>query len=213
MDGPKRQQRAEATRRHLLAAAHTVFVARGYHGASVAAITDEAATAHGTFYLYFKNKEDVFSEVMTEMLDELYRHSFTPLDEIGGQFDPTRIRDRIAAFLGVFAAEGRLWRALLEAVLASPAIEREWVAQRARFTEGVAERLRVYQQHSGLPVGDASEVAYVLGGMLEWYAFTGVAFDVPRPLAATDEVIDLITGTWTRALGLGSDPAGPVPAA
>ena len=42
----------------------------------------------------------------------------------------------------VFAAEARLWRAVLEAVLASPAIEAQWIEHRLRFHENLASRFR-----------------------------------------------------------------------
>ena len=57
----------------LLEAAREVFAERGYQATSVAAITDAASTAHGTFYLYFRNKEDVFAQLMATAMDELYR--------------------------------------------------------------------------------------------------------------------------------------------
>lgn len=205
-EGPKRQQRAEETRQHLLGAARDVFRDRGYHGASVAAITQAAATAHGTFYLYFRNKEDVFGRVMTDMLDDLYRHALTPFEQVGDLFDPGRNRERIADFVRTFASEGRLWRALLEAALASPTIEDRWLAHRQRFHEGIAIRLHQYQEHGQLLDLDVDRAAYALSCMVEWYSFTGVAFDVPEPLEASDAVIDLLNGLWSRALGVG-DPS------
>lgn len=200
MGGPKQQERAEATRGHLLDAARTVFAERGYQATSVAAITAAAATAHGTFYLYFRNKEDAFGEVMTEMLDELYRHSFTPFDELGDRFDADRNRERIAAYVGVYASNSRLWRALLEAVLASPAIEAAWLAQRARFQEGMAGRMRRFQAHGTMRDVDVDDLAGALGGMLEWFAFTGVAFEASGPLETSERMVDLISDVWARAI-------------
>jgi AcrR family transcriptional regulator len=212
VDGRKRQQRAEATRGHLLAAARGVFAERGYHATSVAAITEAAATAHGTFYLYFKNKEDVFSEVMKEVLDELYRHSFTPFDELGDRFDPDRNVQRISAFLGVFTADGPLWRALLEAVLDSAVIEAQWLAHRARFQEGVADRIRRFQAAGTMEPFDADEVARALGGMLEWYAFNLVSFASRRPLEPVGPTAVVLNEIWARVL-TGAPLSAPAPAA
>lgn len=50
----KRQKRAVATSEQLLIAAREVFQTNGFQGTTVGAITDAAATAHGTFYLYFR---------------------------------------------------------------------------------------------------------------------------------------------------------------
>jgi AcrR family transcriptional regulator len=44
----------------LLAAARKVFRNKGYEGATVAEIVEEAGVAQGTFYLYYPSKKDVF---------------------------------------------------------------------------------------------------------------------------------------------------------
>jgi AcrR family transcriptional regulator len=59
----RRLTRAESqaqTRADLLAAAARVFPRRGYHGASVAEIAEEAGYSHGAVYSNFKGKEDLF---------------------------------------------------------------------------------------------------------------------------------------------------------
>src|SRR6476660_6495819 len=52
--------RGQQTRRRLLDAGVDVFATRGYHTARVDDIVKVAKTSHGTFYLYFSNKEDLF---------------------------------------------------------------------------------------------------------------------------------------------------------
>ena len=111
MAGVKRQERAAATQSQLLEAAREVFCERGYQATSVAAITDAASTARGTFYLYFRNKEDVFAQLMATAMDELYRHTLTDLDPETHMYDPNVARDRVAGFLKVAAAQGKIWRA------------------------------------------------------------------------------------------------------
>ena len=61
-----RQARAEATRLQLVQAASGVFADRGYRGATVAAITERAETAHGTFYLYFEDKPTDMDETFED---------------------------------------------------------------------------------------------------------------------------------------------------
>lgn len=63
----RQRQRTERTRRALLSAARELFRERGYQGTTVAEITERAGRAHGTFYLYFQNKHDVFSVLLSEM--------------------------------------------------------------------------------------------------------------------------------------------------
>ena len=52
--------------RKLLDAAMEVFGRRGYHAARVDDIVKVARTSHGTFYLYFSNKEDLLRALVTE---------------------------------------------------------------------------------------------------------------------------------------------------
>ena len=54
------------TMRKLLDAAMVVFARRGYHAARVDDIVKVARTSHGTFYLYFSNKEDLLRALVAE---------------------------------------------------------------------------------------------------------------------------------------------------
>jgi AcrR family transcriptional regulator len=51
-------------RAKLLAAARQVFARQGYHEASIAEITTLADVAVGTFYLYFRDKDEAFQLVL-----------------------------------------------------------------------------------------------------------------------------------------------------
>lgn len=55
-----RAERAAQTRADLLAAAARVFARRGYAGASIADIAEEAGYSHGAVYSNFAGKQDLF---------------------------------------------------------------------------------------------------------------------------------------------------------
>ncbi len=59
------------TRGRLIEAAKRVFSEKGYHNAQIAHIIDEAGVARGTFYLYFKSKEEILKELLKEVVEEL----------------------------------------------------------------------------------------------------------------------------------------------
>jgi AcrR family transcriptional regulator len=63
--------RGQRTLRKLLDAGITVFARRGYHAARVDDIVKAAKTSHGTFYLYFSSKEDLFQTLVADVADEL----------------------------------------------------------------------------------------------------------------------------------------------
>jgi AcrR family transcriptional regulator len=60
------RSQGKRTMRKLLDAAMVVFAKRGYHAARVDDIVKLARTSHGTFYLYFSNKEDLLHALVAE---------------------------------------------------------------------------------------------------------------------------------------------------
>src|SRR3979490_618153 len=63
--------RGQRTMRKLLDAGVSVFETRGYHAARVDDIVKLARTSHGTFYLYFSNKEELFRALAQEVAGEM----------------------------------------------------------------------------------------------------------------------------------------------
>lgn len=61
----------EQTRENILKAALQIFSEKGYHDAKVSDIVKEAGVAQGTFYLYFKNKESVFTCILETALQSI----------------------------------------------------------------------------------------------------------------------------------------------
>jgi len=61
---PKMIQRKQARREKLLDTAIRLFGRQGYHATTVPAIVARAGSSIGSFYLYFRNKEDIFEAVL-----------------------------------------------------------------------------------------------------------------------------------------------------
>src|ERR1051326_5638917 len=59
-------RRRAHTRTTLLKAARQVFAKRGYHDASIAEITELADVGVGTFYLHFRDKDEIFTTMLTD---------------------------------------------------------------------------------------------------------------------------------------------------
>src|SRR5215470_389383 len=68
---PVLRARGQQTRQRLLDAGVEVFATRGYHTARVDDIVKVAETSHGTFYLYFANKEDLFRALAEDVATEM----------------------------------------------------------------------------------------------------------------------------------------------
>ncbi|PKL40433.1 MAG: TetR/AcrR family transcriptional regulator [Spirochaetae bacterium HGW-Spirochaetae-1] len=59
----------EIRKNELVDAAEALFVAEGYENTSVSAIVKRIGVAQGTFYYYFKSKEDVLEAVIARVFD------------------------------------------------------------------------------------------------------------------------------------------------
>lgn len=75
----KTELRKDEKRKLIFETAAKVFSEKGYHNTSVKNITDTAEISVGTFYLYFKNKEDLFEKLYDEMekiVDRIKTYAF-----------------------------------------------------------------------------------------------------------------------------------------
>ena len=90
----------EATRRELLGAALEVFGEKGYPATTISDIVGAAGVTQGTFYLYFTNKADIFSELLNEyrtmMISGLLNTDFKAVKT---KNDWLKMTDRVADFL------------------------------------------------------------------------------------------------------------------
>ena len=68
-----RPERKERTRADLLAAARTVFLRRGFHGASLDEIAEEAGYTKGAVYSNFAGKDDLFLALLDEHYEQRIR--------------------------------------------------------------------------------------------------------------------------------------------
>ena len=195
----KRAAQAEATRDLLLATARDVFSERGYHNTSVGAITAAADTAHGTFYLYFRNKEDVFAQVVQGVVLEMY-DGMGPLKQDAR--GPELIRRLMRGTLEMYVTHAGIWRCLLEAVFTSPAIDALWREIRAGFISQMARTMAEFQQ-AGKVRDDIDPVlaANAIGGMLEWAATTTFVLRMP-PVenASLDDTVETLVDLCYFAL-------------
>jgi len=67
----RREREKQQRRASILAAAERVFAQHGFHGSSIDKIAAEAQYAAGTIYLYFKDKDALYSALFTSKLSEM----------------------------------------------------------------------------------------------------------------------------------------------
>src|SRR5262249_56727813 len=95
-------RRGERTRQKLLNAAQRQIGSKGFAEASVSTITAEAAVGQGTFYLYFRSKEDVLRELVLRMGRRLRRHLTLAIAGAPNRLEAER--SRLSALLAIVRA-------------------------------------------------------------------------------------------------------------
>ncbi|MGI8663676.1 MAG: TetR/AcrR family transcriptional regulator [Acidimicrobiales bacterium] len=98
----------------LLDAGMRVLAERGYQAARVDDVVRVARLSHGTFYLYFANKEDLFRALATECAEEMKALAGTlgPVD--AGPAGAAELRRWLGEFLGTYRRYGAVIRAWME---------------------------------------------------------------------------------------------------
>jgi AcrR family transcriptional regulator len=110
------------TMRKLLDAAMVAFDRRGYHATRVNDVVEIAKTSHGTFYLYFSNKEDLLRALVAEAAGEtqtLY-DALSTLPAQGGAPQWEDVHGWIRAYSDLWTRYAPLFRAWTDLATIDP---------------------------------------------------------------------------------------------
>jgi AcrR family transcriptional regulator len=104
------------TMRKLLDAAMVAFDRRGYHATRVNDVVEIAKTSHGTFYLYFSNKEDLLRALVAEAAADSQKvyDAFSMLPGPGGTPRWEDVRGWVQAYSDMWTRYAPLFRVWAE---------------------------------------------------------------------------------------------------
>jgi len=189
-----RVEQVERNRTLVLDAARRVFLERGYHGASLDAIADEAGFSKGVVYSQFEGKADLFFALLEQRIAERGA-SYLGLAADHAGLDGLRMLLRAVAR---HSAESRAWgRLVIEfrvAAAREPALNDRYARLHLVALEGVAEVIQTVLAKDGLtttrPPREIAELVLYIeqGNQLEQAAgtavldYASVADDVITPL-------------------------------
>lgn len=158
-----RVQQSRRNRGLVLAAARRMFLARGYHGASLEQIADEAGFSKGVVYSQFESKADLFLVLLEQRIDER-------------KGDNARFVEGLVMRDGLTLDEGL--RALAEHVTERDRADAEWGLLVIEFRVHAARDPDLNRRY-----GEVHErtVAGVAGVVARIYDGAGEALPLPAP--------------------------------
>ena len=146
---PQRQQGA-ATRTKLLQAGMQVLAERGYHAARVDDVVSVAQVSHGSFYLYFANKEVLILELARSCADELGAMTKALGDISADAAGRQALREWLTEFVSIYRSYGVVVRAWVENQFNNPELTQLGLDSFASIAESLTERMSRSHPEDGL---------------------------------------------------------------
>ena len=178
----QRELRAQGRRtmQRLLDAGLEVFSARGYHATRVDDVVRVARTSHGTFYLYFANKEDLLRALAVDCAQQLtdLATEIGPIDS--GPEGFAELRRFLSSFLGVYRRFGPVIRAWMEGQVGDPDVDRLGMKAFAAIHAELGARMQ-----SAAPLEHGEVAVTALMAMIERFSYVVAS----RQVVGDDDVM------------------------
>lgn len=193
--GPK-TERGRRTLRKLLDAAAEEFGARGYHEAAISHITQRAGVGLGTFYVYFKSKEEVFRALVADM-GARTRHALSEgVKSASDRLEAERLG--IRAYLDFVRTHKSLYRVVMEAQFVAPEAYRAYYRV---FSEAYRQQLAQAAKRGEISEGDDDVRVWALMGASTFLGLKYGVWEEAADIAAVSEAAAdlMINGLAPRA--------------
>lgn len=184
--------RGARTLEKILRAAEAEFGERGFHEGSIVGITRRAEVGQGTFYLYFKTKEDVLRELVIHTSRQLRRHLSEQVVDSADRVQAERIGFR--AFLDYVRAHPNLYRIVQESQFVDPAAHQAYYQA---FAAGYIEALENAGAAGQVRPGDYEVWAWSIMGIMHFVGQRYLLWDEDRDL---DQVVDAVLDLMVSGL-------------
>ncbi|HVC70925.1 MAG TPA: TetR/AcrR family transcriptional regulator [Acidimicrobiales bacterium] len=187
------------TMRKLLDAAMVVFARRGYHAARVDDIVKLAKTSHGTFYLYFSNKEDLLRALAGEA-GEVVAALDNALGPVGPDHQGWReLRRWMEGFSEAWQRYAPVLRAWTDLAMSDAELSAQGHAAAGGVARTLAGRIAETGPQPGIDPNAAAEAVVAMVDRFHYLRqFTGEPVDA--------SALDTLTTMVHRALFAGGSP-------
>ena len=91
----KAEENKKQKRTSLLSQAYSLFVSKGITNTSIAEIAEKAGVGKGTFYFYFKDKEDLIDQLIARKAEAVLVHALDDLNNHIAMGLPLSVEDKL----------------------------------------------------------------------------------------------------------------------
>ncbi len=193
--GPK-TERGRRTLRRLLDAAEQEFGARGYHETAISNITQTAGVGLGTFYVYFKSKDEVFKALVADM-GVRTRHALSEsVKDAPNRLEAERLG--IQAYVEFVRSHKALYRIVMEAQFVAPEAYRAYYRT---FSEAYGQQLAQAAKRGEISEGNDDVRVWALMGASTFLGLKFGVWDDAADIGAVSEAAAdlMINGLAPRA--------------
>lgn len=193
--------RGRRTRAQLVAGARAAFEKNGYLETRVVDIAAEADVAYGTFYTYFTSREEIFAEVVDDLLADF--QAIAHAEPRIGRTPAARIERSNRGYLRAYRKNARMMAVLEQTAMFSEALM-EVRRNARRYWVDRSQRAIKQWQAEGL-VDESVDPYYAatcLGAMVDRSAYLWLVLGEPYD---EDAAVEQLTQLYCRSLGLPTD--------
>lgn len=150
----------------IISKAIEVFSQKGYHNTKVSDITDALHISTGTFYIYFKNKRELFIEVIDDVFRNIVGQAASAIKDESDFFRRLEIRGE------VFYENYNRYNEILNQLRAEMASNEQWPEEKLKIiyhglTKPVIKEIEAAVQNGIINKIDPDLLAYALTGLIE----------------------------------------------
>jgi AcrR family transcriptional regulator len=195
-------EKSKQTKAKILAVAKRVFEQKGFQKATVKDITSSAELGYGTFYLYFKDKKEVFNALVEQVESELYTAAEGGSDieqEYERGINSYRaLRKDLRAILKSFYENRSILKFSRELAMLDEEFKKKYVSMKSRLIG----RTKQILEKSGLDSVNLDVAAVGIAGMIEAVAVEWTSDEQSNIKADLDldEVLPTLTKLYFKAV-------------
>ena len=188
-------RKSERTRAAILESALDFLWSRQFRDLAVSELMAPLPVGRSAFYQYFADLQELMETLLSDLEDEIV--SMTNPWLAGEEDAVPALEHSLAELVRVCHARGPILRAVSDAAVTDPWLEKAWNAFLGRFDDAVTARIEMDQARGLIRPLDARAVAVALNRM---DAYTLIEAFGRRPRQPRDAVLESLTQIWISTL-------------